>query len=43
MFGTNYPCLDFTEALTQVDALGLDGETKELVLSKNLRRLYRLT
>ena len=43
MFGTNYPCLDFTEALTQVDALGLDGETKEFVLSKNLRRLYRLT
>ena len=42
MFGTNYPCLDFAEALAQIDELGLDDETKALLLTKNLRQLYRL-
>lgn len=42
MFGTNYPCLDFSEALAQIDELGLDDETKALLLGKNLRLLYKL-
>ena len=42
MFGTNYPCLDFSEGVTGVDELGLDEATKELLLRGNVRRLYRL-
>ncbi|MFQ5426112.1 MAG: amidohydrolase family protein [Gaiellales bacterium] len=42
IFGTNYPCLDFAEALAQVEELGLDDETKTLLLTRNLRRLYRV-
>ncbi len=40
MFGTNYPCLDFSEAIRQIDALELDPEVQELLLRRNLRRLY---
>ena len=42
MFGTNYPCLDFADALEQVNELGLDDETRSLLLRGNLRRLYKL-
>jgi predicted TIM-barrel fold metal-dependent hydrolase len=42
MFGTNYPCLDFSEAISQVGELGLEADTKELLLRRNLRRLYKL-
>ena len=42
MFGTNYPCLDFGEAISQVNELGLNDETRELLLRGNLRRLYKL-
>ena len=42
MFGTNYPCLDFSEAISQVGDLGLEADTQELLLRRNLRRLYKL-
>ena len=42
MFGTNYPCLQFDDALQGVDELGLDAETKELLLYENARRVFGL-
>ena len=42
MFGTNFPCLDFGDALSQVGELGLDEETSALLLTRNLRRIYEL-
>ena len=43
MFGTNYPCLDFTQGLAEVNELGFDAPTKELLLRGNLERVYGLS
>ena len=42
MWGTNKPVLEFQDSLDGVDALGLDADTKELLLHGNVRRVYRL-
>jgi uncharacterized protein len=42
MFGTNYPMISPDAALADLDALGLDAETRELFLSGNARRVFGL-
>ena len=42
MLGTNYPCLAFEQGPAEVDELGFDEETRELLLRGNLERLYGL-
>ena len=42
MFGTNYPMISPDTALEDLDALGLDAETRELFLSGNARRVFGL-
>lgn len=41
VFGTNYPCLAFADALAGVEELVL-GEAMEMLLSGNARRIYGL-
>jgi predicted TIM-barrel fold metal-dependent hydrolase len=43
MFGTNYPMILHQQALDGVDSLGLDGETMNLFLSGNARRVIQLS
>jgi predicted TIM-barrel fold metal-dependent hydrolase len=42
MFGTNYPMLTAAACLDALDALGLSDETRELFLSGNARRVFKL-
>jgi predicted TIM-barrel fold metal-dependent hydrolase len=42
LFGTNYPMIPPERALADLDALGLDEETKDLFLDGNARRLLNL-
>lgn len=42
MFGTNWPMLSATRALERIDEFGLDDEARELFLSGNARRVFRL-
>lgn len=42
LFGTNYPMVLPGQALADLDALGLDDETRELFLGGNARRLLGL-
>lgn len=42
LFGTNYPMLTPKQCLADVDALDLDGDTLELFLSANARRVFSL-
>jgi uncharacterized protein len=43
LFGTNYPMILPQQALASLDTLGLTDETKELFLSKNAARVFKLT
>lgn len=43
LFGTNYPMLTPSQCLQDLDALGLDEETKTMFLSGNAERVYGLT
>ena len=40
MLGTNDPCLAFEQGPAEVDELGFDEETRELLLRGNLERVY---
>ena len=42
LFGTNYPMISPAQALTGLDALGLDEETTALFLAGNARRVFAL-
>jgi predicted TIM-barrel fold metal-dependent hydrolase len=42
LFGSNYPMISPQQALADVDKLGLDAEARELFLSGNARRVFRL-
>jgi len=42
LFGTNYPMILPHQALTGLDALGLDDETLELYLAGNARRVFAI-
>jgi predicted TIM-barrel fold metal-dependent hydrolase len=42
MFGSNYPMIAPQAALADLDALGLDEETRELFLEGNARRVFGL-
>jgi predicted TIM-barrel fold metal-dependent hydrolase len=42
LFGTNYPMITHERALEDLDALGLDDETRELYLYGNARRVFSL-
>jgi uncharacterized protein len=42
LFGTNYPMILAQAALEDLDALGLDDETRELFLAGNARRVFSL-
>ncbi len=42
MFGSNHPMLSPGQALADLDALGLDDETRALFLGDNARRVFRL-
>jgi uncharacterized protein len=42
LFGTNYPMIAPQVALEELDALGLDDETRELFLAGNARRVFEL-
>jgi hypothetical protein len=42
LFGTNYPMILPEAALSDLDALGLDDETRELFLAGNARRVFSL-
>src|SRR5437588_2460846 len=42
MFATNYPMIGHTQALENLDALGLDDQTRELFLHGNAERLLNL-
>ncbi len=42
LFGTNYPMIAPHKALEDLDALGLDDEARELFLSGNAGRLFKL-
>ncbi len=42
LFGTNYPMISHQKALEGLSALGLDGETEQLYLADNARRLFDL-
>jgi predicted TIM-barrel fold metal-dependent hydrolase len=43
LFGTNYPMITPQNALQDLDALGLEDEVRELFLSGNAERVFRLT
>jgi uncharacterized protein len=43
LFGSNYPMIFQQQALEDLDALGLDDETRELFLGGNTQRLLKLT
>jgi predicted TIM-barrel fold metal-dependent hydrolase len=42
LFGTNYPMITPEKALTGLDELGLDDETRELFLTGNANRVFNL-
>jgi hypothetical protein len=42
MFGSNYPMLTASACLEGVETLGLSEETKQLYLSENARRVFKL-
>ena len=42
LFGTNYPMLSAARALSQLDRLSLDPETRELFLAGNASRVFKL-
>ncbi|MEE2955703.1 MAG: amidohydrolase family protein [Pseudomonadota bacterium] len=42
MFGTDFPVLDFKRTLAEIDALGLEGNSKRKLLRENALRVYRL-
>jgi len=42
LFGTNYPMIAPEKALEDLDRLGLDEEARELFLTGNARRLFKL-
>jgi uncharacterized protein len=42
LFGTNYPMILHQHALEDLDALGLDEETRELFLDGNAQRLLNV-
>lgn len=42
LFGTNYPMITAKKCLEHLDALGLDEETRGLLLSGNARRVFGL-
>ncbi len=43
LFGTNYPMIAAQKALEDLDALGLDSEARELFLTGNAVRVFKLT
>ena len=43
LFGTNYPMIVAQKALEDLDALGLDDQARELFLTGNAERLFKLT
>ena len=42
MFGTNYPVVNFQDAVNGVSALGFDDDTRSLLLGETARRVYAL-
>jgi predicted TIM-barrel fold metal-dependent hydrolase len=42
MFGTNYPMINPETCMSQLDRLDLNGEVKELFLSKNAEVVFNL-
>jgi predicted TIM-barrel fold metal-dependent hydrolase len=42
MFGTNFPMLTGAQALKHLDALDLEDEARDLFLSGNAQRVFRL-
>jgi predicted TIM-barrel fold metal-dependent hydrolase len=42
LFGSNYPMIVAQKALEDLDELGLDGEARELFLSGNAKRVFKL-
>jgi hypothetical protein len=42
LFGSNYPMILAERALMDLDALGLDEETRELFLTGNAERVFKL-
>lgn len=42
MFGTNYPMITAERALKGIEELGLNDEAKELFLSGNAARVFRI-
>jgi hypothetical protein len=42
LFGSNHPMIAPAKALADLDALELDGETRELYLGENARRVFKL-
>lgn len=42
MYGTNFPMITHARCLEDLDDLGLEDETKELFLSGNARRVFKL-
>lgn len=40
VFGTNYPCLKFADAIDAVGELGLSEQSKRALLYDNMRRVY---
>ncbi len=42
IFGTDFPVLDFERTLTEIDALGLEKNSKRKLLRENALRVYRL-
>jgi len=42
LFGSNYPMMTAARALARLEDLGLDDETRELFLTENARRVFKL-
>jgi predicted TIM-barrel fold metal-dependent hydrolase len=42
LFGSNFPMIAPSQALEDLDALGLDDETRELFLTGNAQRVFGL-
>jgi len=42
LFGTNYPMVTPGKCLADLDALGLDDQTRALFLRENARRVFKL-
>jgi uncharacterized protein len=42
LFGTNYPMIAPVKALRDLDTLGLKDNTKQLFLSGNVRKVFKI-